>query len=60
MVYCKGCKHLWHRQKPLKAGRDIYDAGLVECRKYGWIFEYTSTRALNNLEALHDDCKEVE
>lgn len=52
---CVDCEHLYHRQKPLRVGKDIYDLGMVECKKHDLVCEYASTRALNKLTCVEEE-----
>ena len=54
MTRCKDCKDFHIRQKPLKVGRDCYDCGLAECKRYDLVVDFTSTQKLNRLTCVED------
>ena len=54
MTRCKNCKDFHIRQKPLKVGRDCYDCGLAECKRYDLVVDFTSTQKLNRLTCVED------
>ena len=54
MKRCKNCKDFHIRQKPLKLGRDCYDCGLAECKRYDLVVDFTSTQKLNRLTCVED------
>lgn len=54
MTRCKNCKDFHIRQKPLKLGRDCYDCGLAECKRYDLVVDFTSTQKLNRLTCVED------
>ena len=54
MTRCKNCKDFHIRQKPLKLGRDCYDCGLAECKRYDLVVDFTITQKLNRLTCVED------
>ena len=54
MTMCKDCKDFHVRQQPLKVGRDCYDSGLAECKRYDLVAEFTSTQGINSLTCVED------
>lgn len=54
MTRCKDCKDFHIRQRPIKVGRDCYDCGLAECKRYDLVVDFTSTQKLNRLTCVED------